>query len=58
MAEVSFSAFLIVDEWDTVGLLRDNIFELLCLNPTAPDCHLLASAPTGATTSTNDSQVQ
>ena len=39
MAAVSVSGFDITGEWATVGLLRDNIFELLCLKSTAPTCH-------------------
>ena len=39
MAAVSGSAFGVTGEWATVGLLRDNIFELLCLKSTAPICH-------------------
>ena len=39
MAAVSVSAFGITGEWDPVGLLRDNIFELLYLKSTAPTCH-------------------
>ena len=41
MAAVSGSAFGVTGEWATVGLLRDNIFELLCLKSTASACHLL-----------------
>ena len=41
MDEVSGSAFGVTGEWATVGLLRDNIFELLCLKSTAPTCHLV-----------------
>ena len=41
MAVVSGGAFGITGEWATVGLLRDNIFELLFLKSTAPTCHLV-----------------
>ena len=41
MAAVSGSAFDIIGEWDTVGLLSDNIFDLLFLKSTAPTCHLV-----------------
>ena len=41
MDAISGSAFGITGEWDTVGLLRDDIFELLCLKSTAPTCHLV-----------------
>ena len=41
MTTVSGSDFGITGEWDTVGLLRDNIFELLCLKSTVPTCHLV-----------------
>ena len=39
MAAVSGSAFGITSDWATVDLLRDNIFELLCVKSTAPTCH-------------------
>ena len=39
MAAVSGSAFCITGEWATVDLMRDDIFGLLCLEPTAPACH-------------------
>ena len=38
---VSGRAFGIIDEWAAVGLLRDNIFDLLFLKSTAPACHLV-----------------
>ena len=41
MDEVSGSSFGIIGELSMVGLLRDNIFELLCLKSTAPTCHLV-----------------
>ena len=41
MAVVLGSAFDIIGEWDTVGLLSDNIFDLLCLKSNAPTCHLV-----------------
>ena len=41
MAAVSISAFDVTGEWDTVGVLRGNIFELLCLTSTAPIWHLV-----------------
>ena len=41
MAAVSGSAFGSTGEWAMVGLLRDNIFELLYLKSTAPTYHLL-----------------
>ena len=39
MAAVSGSAFRIVGDCDTVGLLSDNIFGLLFIKSTAPACH-------------------
>ena len=33
------SAFGIIGEWATVGLLSDNTFDLLFLKSTAPACH-------------------
>ena len=39
MAAVLGSAFSVTGEWDTVGLLRGNIFGLLCLKSTAPICY-------------------
>ena len=39
MAAVSGSAFDVTGDWDKVGVLRDNIYELLCLTSTAPVCH-------------------
>ena len=49
MDAVSGSAFGITCECYMVGLLRDNIFELLCLKYTAPACHLVMFvAPVGA----------
>ena len=39
MSAVSGSAFVIIGEWDTVGLLSDNMFDLLFLKSTAPTCH-------------------
>ena len=41
MSAVSGGDFGNTDEWATVRLLRDNIFELLCLKSTAPPCHLV-----------------
>ena len=41
MAAVSGSAFDVTGEWATVGVLRNNIFELLCITSTAPICHLV-----------------
>ena len=41
MAAVPGSDFGITGEWAKVGLLRDNIFELLCLKYTVPTCHLV-----------------
>ena len=41
MAEVYGSAFRIIGEWATVGLLSDSIFDLLFLKSTAPACHLV-----------------
>ena len=35
------SAFGIIGEWATVGLLSDNIFDLLFLKYTAPTCNLV-----------------
>ena len=39
MAAVSGSVFGIIGEWDTVGLLSDNIFDLLFLKSNAPACY-------------------
>ena len=39
VAEVSSSAFGIIGEWATVGLLSDNTFDLLFLKSAAPTCH-------------------
>ena len=39
MAAILGSAFGITGEWGMVSLLRDNIFELLCLKYTAPTCN-------------------
>ena len=39
MEAVSGSAFGIICEWDTVGFLSDNMFDLLFLKPTAPAYH-------------------
>ena len=39
MAAVSGSAFDVTGEWDTVGVLRDNMFELICITYTAHICH-------------------
>ena len=39
MADVSGSAFRTIGDWDTVGLLSDNIFDLLFIKSTAPACH-------------------
>ena len=33
--------WVVLGEWATVGLLRDNIFELLCLKSTAPDYNVV-----------------
>ena len=41
MSAVSGSDFDITCEWATVGLLRDNLFELLCFKSTAPTCYLV-----------------
>ena len=41
MAEVSGSSVSIIGEWDTVGLLSDNMFDLIFIKSTAPDCHLV-----------------
>ena len=41
MAAVLGRAFGIIGEWATVGLLSDNIFDLLFLKPTAPACNYL-----------------
>ena len=41
MAAVSSSAFGIIGKWATVGLLNDNIFDLLFLRSTTPACHLV-----------------
>ena len=38
MAAVLGSAFGIIGECATVGLLSDNMFDLLFLNSTAPTC--------------------
>ena len=39
MVAVSVSAFGIIGEWVMVGLLSDNMFDLLFLKSTAPVCH-------------------
>ena len=39
MAAVLGSSFGIIGEWDTVGLLSDNMFDLLFIKFTAPTCH-------------------
>ena len=39
MVAVLDSAFVITGEWATVGLLRYNLIELLCLKFTTPTCH-------------------
>ena len=39
MAVVLGRAFDVTGEWYTVGVLRDNVFALLCLTSTAPICH-------------------
>ena len=41
MVAVSVSVFDITGEWAKVGLLRDSIFELICLKSTAPAFHLV-----------------
>ena len=41
MAVVSDRDFDVIGEWYTVGVLRDNIFALLCLTSTAPIYHSL-----------------
>ena len=41
MVAVSVSAFDVTGELATVGLLRDNMLNLLCLTSTAPLCHLV-----------------
>ena len=41
MAEVSGSNFGIIDEWATVGLLSDNMFDLLFIKSNSPACHSL-----------------
>ena len=41
VAAVSGSTFDITGEWAMVDLLRDSIFELLCLKSTAPTCNLV-----------------
>ena len=41
MSAVSGSAFGITGEWDTIGLLMDNILELFCLKSAAPTCNLV-----------------
>ena len=41
MAAVSGSAFVIIGEWSTVGLLSDNTFDLLFLKSPAPAYHLV-----------------
>ena len=39
MAAVYGSVFGIIGEWATVGLLSDNMFDLLFLKSTEPNCH-------------------
>ena len=39
MSAVLSSDFAIPGQWDMVGVLRDNMFELLCLTSNAPICH-------------------
>ena len=39
VAAVSGSAFDVTGEWDTVGVLGDNMFKLLCLTSTALLCN-------------------
>ena len=39
MAAVLGGAVGVTGEWATVGMLRDNMFELLCLTSTVPICH-------------------
>ena len=41
VAAVSSRAFDVIGEWDMVGMLRDNVFVLLCLMYTARICHLV-----------------
>ena len=41
VAAVYGSAFGIIGEWDTVGLLIDNIFDLLFPKSTTLACHLV-----------------
>ena len=41
MSAVSGSAFGIIGEWATVGLLSNNIFDLLLLKSNASACHLV-----------------
>ena len=41
MEVVSGSALGIIGEWATVGLLSDNMFDLLLIKSTAHDCHLV-----------------
>ena len=41
MEAVLGSAFGIIGEWATLGLLSDNIFDLLFLKSTAPTCNLV-----------------
>ena len=39
MSAVSGRAFDVIGEWAKVGVLRDNVFALLCLMSTSPICH-------------------
>ena len=41
VASVLGSAFGIIGEWATLGLLSDNIFDLLFIKSTAPACHVV-----------------
>ena len=41
MAAVLGSAFDVTGDWATVGVLRDNMFDLLCLMSVASICHLV-----------------
>ena len=39
MAAVAGSAFVIIGQWDTVGLFSDNMFDLLFFKSNASACH-------------------
>ena len=41
MDAVTGSDFDMTGEWDMVGVLKDNMFELLCLTYTAPRFYLV-----------------